>query len=59
MNHSEIRSTPSELNPGSITPHDQLLFEDDTDAELATYAQVQYAEEERVMSQEARADPIE
>ena len=40
MNHSEIRSTPSELNPGSITPHDQLLSEDDTDAELATYAQV-------------------
>ena len=40
MNHSEIRSTPSELNPGSITPHNQLLSEDDTDAELVTYAQV-------------------
>ena len=40
MNHSEIRSTLSELNLSSIIPHDQLLSEDDTNAELVTYAQV-------------------
>ena len=37
---SEMRSrTPSELQ-GNVTPHDQLVSEDEMDADVATYAQV-------------------
>ena len=38
-NQSEMRSTPSELL-GNVTPHDQLVSEDEMDADVATYAQV-------------------
>ena len=39
INQSEMRSTPSELL-GNVTPHDQLVSEDEMDTDLATYAQV-------------------
>ena len=59
MNHSEIRSTLSELILAAL-PH-MISFSLRTTPTQSWRLMLKwiYAEEERVMSQEARADPIE